>query len=619
MLAKTKAKAAKAAEHVAAKAAEVDAKHGIGAKIDVAAGLAKAKAHEFDEAHNLSEQAEAAKARAAAKAAELDETHGLTAKAEAAKQAAKEKAEAAKERADALDKEHGLSERASSLKSEAAAASTAFDEKHGLSTKAEDIKAAAAARANALDQKLGEHVTGIDGYVGHTSTLSIACVKGVDARPDWIAWSADEDGLILTKSSKGCSLVQLYKTEAGLYMYQEWDQLSSQQEYLKLRAQEFEAWGSAFEPPKIEAYTDAVSWPIIGKSTGLSEVAGFTVCLTLNAPDAAKYEELLAWANCETGLAFTASQKGMLTLKSYKLGETSMLLWEEWESAEDQAAYMAIRTEEGLMAKLVEDGILAKENPAVVLPLEHVATYSEKNFLDDNDDDDEELGSARRWADDDDDAPRSLADDEEEVAANPLQEAAAAGGAVAAAAAIGVAASAEEGVPPAAAAEQEPEPEPEPAAVAAAAVAPAAAAAVPEPAAAAPVAAAAAAVLCESRVMVQAGGKGDFKQYWLSVDAAGDLKFSSLERAATKAARDRGDVWNPVSLQRSAAAKGATISKPKSARKGFDNAFRMDLVGDKCDDSGLPGLKFIVAIDPEDVAIGGKTVNHWKAALKKVV
>lgn len=119
-------------------------------------------------------------------------------------------------------------------------------------------------------------------------------------------------------------------------------------------------------------------------------------------------------------------------------------------------------------------------------------------------------------------------------------------------------------------------------------------------------------ILCEGRVLVQAGGKGDFVPRWLSVHRDGGLTFSVAPTGG-------GDVQQPGALVRSTSAKGAAISKPKSIRKGFEDAFRIDLVCDEGKGTDLPGLKFIVAIDRKDVEAGGKALKDWKGVLKRVV
>ena len=127
-----------------------------------------------------------------------------------------------------------------------------------------------------------------------------------------------------------------------------------------------------FEAPDVGTLTDAVTWDITGEQT-TSEV-GFHIVVEINAADEAKYAELLAWSQSEGGLAFTASQKGILSLRSYKKG-TSMVLLEQWESAEAQAAYMAVREEQGTLAKMVESGTLNAELPFRAIPLTLVSTY----------------------------------------------------------------------------------------------------------------------------------------------------------------------------------------------------------------------------------------------------
>jgi hypothetical protein len=52
-----------------------------------------------------------------------------------------------------------------------------------------------------------------------------------------------------------------------------------------------------------------------------------------------------------------------------------MVLLEQWESAEAQAAYMALREEQGTLAKMVESGTLNAENPFRAIPLTLVSTY----------------------------------------------------------------------------------------------------------------------------------------------------------------------------------------------------------------------------------------------------
>eukprot|EP01046_Picozoa_sp_COSAG06_P092401 COSAG06_NODE_38628_length_421_cov_1.096273_1_plen_117_part_10 len=100
---------------------------------------------------------------------------------------------------------------------------------------------------------------------------------------------------------------------------------------------------------------------------------------------------------------------------------------------------------------------------------------------------------------------------------------------------------------------------------------------------------------------MQGGGKGDFVPLWLAVYSGGGLKFSALDGSAETS-------WKPGALIRRAAAKGATIGKPKTARKGFEDALRLDLAsGEEANGTGteLPGLKMIVAIASEDVKAGG--------------
>ena len=178
-------------------------------------------------------------------------------------------------------------------------------------------------------------------------------------------------------------------------MFEEWDLKASQDAYLALRGErstpgEPPAEGEPapepldkavlpildkFEAPEITTLTDAVSWDITGEKT-TGEV-GFHIVVEINAVDETKYAELLEWSQTEEGLAFTASQKGLLSMRSYKKG-TTMYFIEEWESAEAQQAYMAIREESGLVAKWVEAGMLNAETPLKATPLTLVSTYKDE-------------------------------------------------------------------------------------------------------------------------------------------------------------------------------------------------------------------------------------------------
>jgi heme-degrading monooxygenase HmoA len=175
-------------------------------------------------------------------------------------------------------------------------------------------------------------------------------------------------------------------------LFEEWDLPASQEAYLALRGERSQpgeppaegepapepldkaALGvmDKFEAPDIASLTDAVPWDITGEKT-TGEV-GFHIAVEINAADEAKYAELLAWSQSEDGLAFTASQKGILSMRSYKKGAT-MFIFEEWESAEAQAAYMAVREEQGTLAKMVESGTLNAENPFRAIPLTLISTY----------------------------------------------------------------------------------------------------------------------------------------------------------------------------------------------------------------------------------------------------
>jgi hypothetical protein len=175
-------------------------------------------------------------------------------------------------------------------------------------------------------------------------------------------------------------------------LFEEWNLPASQEAYLALRGErskpgEPPAEGEPapepldkavlgimdkFEAPDIASLTDAVRWDITGEKT-TGEV-GFHIAVEITAADEAKYAELVAWSKSEDGLAFTASQKGILSMRSYKKGVT-MFIFEEWESAEAQAAYMAVREEQGTIAKMVEAGTLNAETPFRTIPLTLISTY----------------------------------------------------------------------------------------------------------------------------------------------------------------------------------------------------------------------------------------------------
>eukprot|EP01043_Picozoa_sp_COSAG02_P023638 COSAG02_NODE_1268_length_13537_cov_14.243637_2_plen_248_part_00 len=175
-------------------------------------------------------------------------------------------------------------------------------------------------------------------------------------------------------------------------LFEEWNLPASQEAYLALRSErskpgEPPAEGEPapepldkaalgimdkFEAPDIAALTDAVGWDITGEKT-TGEV-GFHIAVEITAADETKYADLVTWSNSEDGLAFTASQKGILSMRSYKKGVT-MFIFQEWESAEAQAAYMAVREEQGTLAKMVESGTLNAETPFRSIPLTLISTY----------------------------------------------------------------------------------------------------------------------------------------------------------------------------------------------------------------------------------------------------
>lgn len=321
MLAKAKAKAAGTAEELALAATEFDQKHGVSKKVDVVSELAKKEAKEFDARHSISEKAEAAKAAAAAKAAQLDEKHQVSERAAAAKAAASAKAAQ-------LDEKHQVSERAVAAKAAAAAKAAELDEKHQISERAATVKATAAAKAAGLDQKLGEKIT-VKGFVGHASAVQIDLNEGAgkESVDEWIAWSQTAGGLASTKEAKGCCSVQLYRGDSGLFLYEEWDQLSSQMRYLEKRRFPGElpaeiqseapelldasSLALPFGAPKINTLSACVDWPITARAAPQADQPCITLCRTVTASDAAKYEELVAWSlSKEDGLAFTAAQPG---------------------------------------------------------------------------------------------------------------------------------------------------------------------------------------------------------------------------------------------------------------------------------------------------------------------
>lgn len=584
MLAKAKAKATETVDGVASAATGLDEKMGLSAKLELVSELAKKEAKDFDERHGVSEKAEAARAAAVAKAAELDESYQVSERAAAARAAAAAKAAE-------LDEKHQVSERAAELRAAAAAKAVELDEKHQVSERAAELRAAAAAKATQLDQKLGEKIT-IDGYVGHTSTLQFDLKAdaglGKQSIDEWIAWSETKSGLPLTKSARGCCALQLYKSDTGLFLFEEWDQISSQMHYLEQRR--FPGEPSAeiavvevpeplatsppplpFNPPEIKMLTDLVDWPVAATTAAKTAPPGLTICRTLSACSAAKYEELLAWSQSEEdGLAFTAAQPGILKLKSWKIDSTqSMFLWEQWASPAQEEAYMTTRSEQGLEPRLIKDGVLTA--PPVVLVLEHIATYANESAS--------ECAEPQQNLEDktlitESAQPKVSAEAAETVlvpAANSTQGV------------TTVKSSAEEGVPPVEAVERAPElatepalepaPElaPEPASVlvadtelepeaeptgdsTASAVAAAAAASIPE-------------LLCEGRVQLQFSGKGDFVPVWLSLGRDGSIVCRSVSVYMNGELVHGGAEGR---VQRTASAVGCDIKEPKTARRMFD-------------------------------------------------
>lgn len=54
------------------------------------------------------------------------------------------------------------------------------------------------------------------------------------------------------------------------------------------------------------------------------------------------------------GLTKTRSHDGCVSIECYEGEEDTMVIWQKWDSKEHHAAYLKMRTDEGLLGKVVE-------------------------------------------------------------------------------------------------------------------------------------------------------------------------------------------------------------------------------------------------------------------------
>lgn len=54
------------------------------------------------------------------------------------------------------------------------------------------------------------------------------------------------------------------------------------------------------------------------------------------------------------GLTKTRTFDGCVSIECYEAEEDTMVIWQKWDSKEHHAAYLKMRTEEGLLGKLKE-------------------------------------------------------------------------------------------------------------------------------------------------------------------------------------------------------------------------------------------------------------------------
>eukprot|EP01047_Picozoa_sp_COSAG01_P001622 COSAG01_NODE_37_length_34085_cov_64.376626_39_plen_271_part_00 len=227
------------------------------------------------------------------------------------------------------------------------------------------------AKASEVDQKLGDSKLGQmvapEGYStwGHTSTLSLTGGPGPEAVVEWLK---SEDGLPLTISQKGCLTVGLYTQASGTaFLYEEWATKADQDAYLAVRGERKEA-GKDKETEGVVLSLEMLTEHKVLSGSSEADVA-FTCSLQLDSAEG-KSDELATWAASDDGVALMGASAGLVSMKTFKKGDTSLWLWQEWDSKASFDAYMEL----GPFTKMVEAGTLASEAP-LITEYTHVETY----------------------------------------------------------------------------------------------------------------------------------------------------------------------------------------------------------------------------------------------------
>lgn len=112
-------------------------------------------------------------------------------------------------------------------------------------------------------------------------------------------------------------------------------------------------------------------------------------------------------------------------------------------------------------------------------------------------------------------------------------------------------------------------------------------------------------MLCEGRVQCQFKGKKEpFVPLWLTLDSEGSLEFRELV-AHGEAVQAHGK------LVRSASVLWCKVREPKTARRQYTPAIRLDLATP----GSLGERKYILFVDPEDASESGMTLGVLRAKL----
>eukprot|EP01043_Picozoa_sp_COSAG02_P056698 COSAG02_NODE_6763_length_3375_cov_1.492369_4_plen_314_part_00 len=105
-------------------------------------------------------------------------------------------------------------------------------------------------------------------------------------------------------------------------------------------------------------------------------------------------------------------------------------------------------------------------------------------------------------------------------------------------------------------------------------------------------------ILCDGKVNIQFRGKGPFVPCWVSIDNKGRMTCRDAS-GACDSAESAGDELRSMSLV------GCVIKTPKTARKNYDPAIRVDFA--QPDSDG--GRKMILHVSPKDARRSGLTLD----------